>query len=462
MIILSIPYKSEEFVKNLPNVNNFDFIEFRLDYHPVPLTFPKELINPKTIITIRDDSEKETPSAQEISTPEKIEYYTKVIEENNCFVDVELSLLVDTSVSDFVKKYSKNIILSHHNFSPETNFESLKKVIQYSNKIPSAYTKTAVSISRYDDLLKLKEVNKLSENPLISVGMGKLGKISRILYKHLGSVGTFIGANDAPTASGQLTTEEAKLYNLTNLNENTKIGGIIGGEQASESLGLKFYNNYFAEKKLNAVYLPFATKDLSELKEWILKSGIKFYGFSVTMPYKEEVGIGRKEIGEKFSAANLWLPETDEFFNTDLIAFEKSFKYLELKKDDKILIYGSGATAETALFALKNYCNVFVSGRNTEKTNFLADKYSRKVLSEYSKTEINLFINCTPIVAGAEKFAKEKFSNQNIKVIDLPYSDKKTSLIENCIKEKIPYIDGEIFWEYQSEKQLIEFRKQKT
>ncbi len=45
------------------------------------------------------------------------------------------------------------------------------------------------------------------------------------------------------------------------------------------------------------------------------------------------------------------------------------------------------------------------------------------------------------------------------KVIDLPYGGKKTPLIQNCVKNNIPFVDGKLFWSWQAEKQLKEFLK---
>ena len=461
MLILSVPYKSDDFVRNLSSTRDFDFIEYRLDYNSNPLSFPKDLINSKTIITIREDSEKDTPSQTKICIENKLKYYSEIIVKYNCFVDIEISLLDQNEVYEFITKYHKNIILSYHSFCVETDFVLLKKVIEKSNKIPTAFLKTAVVINKYSELSKLKEMNRLSTKKIISVSMGKLGKISRILYKHLDSDGTFIRLDDAPTAEGQLTLKESKLYNLKNITSKTKIGGIIGGNQVSESLGLDFYNNYLKKNNLDAAYLPFVTNEPEDLKDWILNSQINFFGFSVTMPFKEELGIWREERGEQnFSAVNLWLPVNGEFFNTDMIAFEKSFEYLVINKYDKIQVYGSGATAETALFALRKYSNVTVSGRNQAKVKLLAEKYSRQISAQNQLSNYDLFINCTPSGTTGENLFKILNLNKPIKIIDLPYSGKKTPLIENCIKEKIPFIDGKMFWKFQSEKQLAEFRKQ--
>ena len=79
--------------------------------------------------------------------------------------------------------------------------------------------------------------------------MGKFGKISRILFRHLGAEATFIGLPDNPTASGQSTPQEAEILRLNTITEKTKIGGIIGGEQVEHSIGIRYYNNFLPTKR---------------------------------------------------------------------------------------------------------------------------------------------------------------------------------------------------------------------
>ena len=43
------------------------------------------------------------------------------------------------------------------------------------------------------------------------------------------------------------------------------------------------------------------------------------------------------------------------------------------------------------------------------------------------------------------------------KIIDLPYTDKKTPLIQKCEQKNIPFVDGKMFWKWQAEKQLEMF-----
>ena len=465
MIILSIPFLNKKFIqeKTKKYRSKFELLEFRLDYKKNLQEFQENIINSKTIITIRDISE-----GGELKIPfsEKIKYYKKVITNHNCRVDLELIHYKKNSINP------ENLILSYHNFSENLKVEKLQKIIKLSNSIPSKFLKIAVNINSFSDLLKIQSLISKSKKLVIFAGMGKLGKISRILYQQIGSSATFVGLNDFPTARGQLTIKEAEKYNLQKTSKSTKIGGIVGGKQVEQSLGISFYNDYFRKNKINAIYLPFVVENLDDFWKWIYNSKLIFYGFSITMPFKKEIGDRRKEIGEsgfvalrgdtqdkEFSAVNLYLPKTNEFLNTDLIAFRKSFEYLQVKKYERILIYGSGGTAETALVVFQEFPNIYISGRNEKAGKKLASKYNSEFIPQIKLSEesFDLIINCTPLGMDNEDFLKRTNLKLPAKFIDLPYTTKKTPLIQKCEEENIPFVNGKMFWKWQAEKQLEKF-----
>ncbi len=429
MIILSIPFLDENFVKNQPS---HEWREYRLDYNENYRDFPTELIDEKTIITIRDPKE-----GGKFYHANKIEYYQKNIEKYDCLVDCEIELS-----NDFSQINPNNLILSCHSFNNKIDFGKLKKIIEKSNKIPAKFLKISLKIENYSDFTKLTEIFQKSNKPIIFAGMGKIGKISRILHKHFGAIGTFIGIENQQTASGQLTVAEAKIYNLSTILQNTKIGGIIGGKQVKESLGINFYNHYFQQHKIDAVYLPFIVENLTDFLNW--QSMLNCYGFSITMPFKTE--FIEKPI-------NLFLPDSKQYFNTDALAFTKCIKYLKINNNAKILIYGSGGTAETALLVFQN--QVYLAGRNSMKIKKLAEKYSCKVAVPNQKFDV--IINCTPLGMNGENLLKETNLQMPKKIIDLPYSRKKTPVIQKCEEEKTKFVDGKMFWKWQAEKQLEKF-----
>ena len=450
MLILSIPYLNNGYViqkaKEYPNY----WKEFRLDYSEDFQAFPPELIDEKTILTIR--SEKES-GKHKIDIADKVEFYEKVISEKNCLCDLEINEVTDQNILSIPKN---NLILSYHNFSENIDFTKLNKIVRKSNSLSSRFLKIAVNISKYSDLIELSKLIIESNKPVIFAGMGKLGRISRILFRHLGADTTFIGLPDNPTADGQLTPEEAEFFKLSSISQKTQIGGIIGGKQVEHSLGIKHFNDLFTKEKLDAIYLPFATENIDDLWNWINISDICFFGFSITMPFKKKIGAKKQ-----LPAVNLFLPETDEMLNTDLVAFQESIEILKVKKENSILIIGSGATAEVALKAFQSFDNITISSRNVVSGKKLAKKNDREFIQlEYLRNyKFDLIINCTPLGTKNEDLIELFNLKLPTKVIELPYSQKNTLLINRCIENKIDYIDGKSFWMLQAKIQQQKFKK---
>lgn len=451
MIIYSIPVKSIKQKYKLPEL--CDFAELRLDYLENPTSFELSNLNDKTIITIRDINE----GGKNFCTLEdKISYYQKAVSSSNCLVDLE--------IKNYTTKIpTENLIISYHNFNEIFDHNELKKIILDSNLLSAKYLKIAVNIISYNQFLILEELVSLSNKPVILVGMGKLGKLSRLLYKHLGSVATYIADAENKTASGQLSTKEAKLFNLNKISSQTQIGGLIGGKQVYHSLGLTFYNNYFDKHNLNSAYFPFEVDNFDDFWFWLNKTKTTFYGFSITMPHKSEVSK-RLGFSSKFQVHNLYIPSQKKLLNTDMLAFGSALDYLNISQNDKIMIVGTGNTAETALYALQGFHNVIICGRNRKSGEFLSKKYSRKFHHLSDKIEqIDLLINCTSLGLQNEDFWSETKLNKKekafskIKVIDLPYAKKISSLITHCQKKGFKYTDGEMFWKWQAERQLTEF-----
>ncbi|MCK5051605.1 MAG: type I 3-dehydroquinate dehydratase [Candidatus Cloacimonetes bacterium] len=448
MIILSIPYLNNNYViqkaKEYPNY----WKEFRLDYSTDFQAFPLEVIDEKTILTIR--SEKEGGKYR-IDINDKIKFYKDRISNTNCLCDLEINEITDQDILHIPKN---NLILSYHDFAEEIDFTKLKEIVRKSNSLPSGFLKIAVNISKYSDLIRLSKLIPESNKPVIFAGMGKLGKISRILFRYLDADATFIGLPNNPTAKGQLTTEEAEFFKLNSISQKTQIGGIIGGNQVEYSLGIKYYNDLFTKEKLDALYLPFVTDDVDDMWNWINKANINFYGFSITMPFKKIIGAKKQ-----LSAVNLFLPKTSEMLNTDLTAFQKSIEILKIKKAESILIIGSGATAEIALRAFQTFDNITISSRNEFSGNKLAKENNKEFtqLKLLKNCRYDLIINCTPLGTKNEDIIELLKLKLPKKVIELPYKQKNTLLINRCIENEIDYIDGKRFWILQAKVQQQKF-----
>ena len=450
MIILSIPFLNNDYLLQKAKEYPGYWKEYRLDYSENYQSFLLEIIDERTILTIRS---KKEGGKHHFEVADKIEFYKRIISAKNCLCDLEINEISDHEI---IPIPGNNLILSYHDFSEDIDFTKLNEIIRRSNSLSSGFLKIAVNISKYENLIRLSEIISASNKPVIFAGMGKLGKISRILFRHLGAIATFIGLTDNPTAEGQLTPKEAEFFKLNTIYRKTQIGGIIGGKQVANSLGIKHYNDLFTKNGLDAVYLPFASDDIDDLWNWINRSAINFYGFSITMPFKKKIGAKKQ-----LSAANLFLPKTDEMLNTDLTAFQHSIEILKIKKEESVLIIGSGATAEIALKAFQTFDSITISSRNQISGLKLAKENNRKFIQIklLQNCKFDVIINCTPIGSKNEDLLKLLNLKLPKKVIELTYIQKNTLLIIRCLENEIDYIDGKKFWSLQANIQQQKFIK---
>lgn len=445
MIIRSIPFLNRTFVHQHGQSMNGWWREFRLDYSPQPLEFPFELVDHHTILTLRDPAEG---GMHRITFEAKMRLYLHAIQQTDCMVDCELMQYPDEMLP------ARNLILSYHESETSVNFKKLEYVIFLSNKLKAKYLKIAVPITHYADLIKLPYFVAQSNKPTLVVGMGPLGKVARLLYPFLQSVGTYVGLPGHETASGQLTTDEVNHFALNSYTRQTAIGGIVGGSQVTHSLGIPYFNALFAQHNIDALYAPFPVTDFNDFLYWLrwMQSYYTLYGFSCTMPYKHRMAY---VTASSNPVANLFLPARDRTFNTDADAFSRAFSALDAHNEATILIYGSGGVAETALISCRHFSNVYVCARNPLRLHSLCQNYHCTALEQHevARQHFDILINCTPVGVHEEDLLTLLHIHHPKKIIDVPYTEKATPLVRWARLNRVPVVDGKTFWRWQAQRQ---------
>ena len=432
-----------------------------------------KLFKRKTIFTLRDKGEG---GRYDGSLAEKLVFYEYILSKTGFYIDIEYRYFKEFACVIKNQEYIKRVILSIHNFD---EFKSSLFIVKNLNMDYSPFFyKFVFKIDTLKELLMFSNLLKNSKVDFCLLSVGKTSFISRILYQHLGSKAVYIGKKGDETAPNQLNELDASLYNLQNINQNTIVGGIVGGKQILLSKGLKFYNEYFQEKQQNFVYLPFVVNDVNDFVSFVHTAGFRFYGFSITMPFKKELPM---LINKKEGIANLWMVNTNEVFLTDEKAFLESFLKLEISSNTKIILLGTGAMAQTVIKLLPQN-EIFVLGRDPKKVDHIVNNhFHTKSYAFFDATNVEekvCLINTTPLGMNAEsvfellkpddglksskdfkaKINKDFFdTSESIFfdcVIDLPYSEQKTKLSEFCKINNIPCIDGHEFWHVQANEQL--------
>ena len=170
--------------------------------------------------------------------------------------------------------------------------------------------------------------------------------------------------------------------------------GLIG-LTLSHSFSQKFFTDKFKKLNLKCVYNNYELSNLNNLRELI--STNQLTGLNVTSPYKTGVipYLDRlEETAEAIGSINTILIKDKKLigYNTDIIGFKISLERLIGNQKPPTLILGTGGSAKTVAFVLKqkNIPFQFVSRKKKEG----AISYSQ---SDDFLSQNILIINCTPI-----------------------------------------------------------------
>ena len=177
--------------------------------------------------------------------------------------------------------------------------------------------------------------------------------------------------------------------------------GLIG-YPLGHSFSISYFNQKFADEKINAKYENYEISDIDQLPE-ILDSYPDLCGLNVTIPYKEKVipfldslspearAIGAVNvIRVKHEGNNTIL----KGYNSDVIGFTQSIEpMLDKKWHKKALILGTGGASKAINFGLKSLGleTVFVSRYERPET-IQYKQITAEVIQEY-----NVIVNCTPL-----------------------------------------------------------------
>ncbi len=122
------------------------------------------------------------------------------------FVDIEYESPASyrKNLIAYARKYHCEIIISYHNFECTPDLDDLEKIMAACFDMGADVAKIATMVVENRDNSKILSLYK-APGRLVAIGMGKLGKISRIIAPFLGAEFTFASPDESePTAPGQL------------------------------------------------------------------------------------------------------------------------------------------------------------------------------------------------------------------------------------------------------------------
>lgn len=176
--------------------------------------------------------------------------------------------------------------------------------------------------------------------------------------------------------------------------------GLIG-YPLGHSFSVSFFNEKFANEKINARYINFEIPQIEDLPE-ILASNPELKGLNVTIPYKQKVISYLDELSSEarsIGAVNV-IRVTHKGkgiilkgFNSDVIGFTRSIEPMLESIHKKALILGTGGASRAIEYGLKSLGleTLFVS-RNKKEGCITYEEVTPQIIKDY-----NVIVNCTPL-----------------------------------------------------------------
>jgi 3-dehydroquinate dehydratase/shikimate dehydrogenase len=328
------------------------------------------------------------------------------------FIDLEQDFF--TRHREVVAGLSNSItlILSQHDFAGVP--ADLAALYGRMASVPASISKIAVRAGNITDclpVLRLLERARRDGRELIAIAMGEAGLLTRVLAPSRGAYLTFGSLDDEhATAPGQITARELRdLYRVHSITERTMITGLVGSPVA-HSVSPHMHNAAFAARGLDAVYIPFETRDarafsrrmahpLTRELDWRLR------GFSVTAPHKGAIMDGLdfvEESAREIGAVNTVVCEGDELhgYNTDADAALVPLGDSINLRGARVAVIGAGGAARAVLWSLRERgARVTVFARDEERARAVAKKFDAEAqpLAGARFDGFDAAINATPL-----------------------------------------------------------------
>jgi len=326
------------------------------------------------------------------------------------------------------------LILSIHDFQGRPA-DLTRRVTAAWAEPAASVVKVAYRARSLRDNLELFELLRESPTPMIALGMGEFGLMSRVLAPKFGGFLTFASLRDATaTAPGQPTVRELlDRYRFRLIGPATKVYGVIGWP-VTHSMGPLIHNAGFEAVGHDGVYLPLpiaadendpegTSASFKATLHALLDDGrLAFAGASVTLPHKEALvrffaALGdappdeRSRLATRIGAANtLVVQGGPSIANTDATAIRS---LLEERLHDlgeaHVVVVGAGGVARAAAYACASAgARVTIANRTHARAEALAqdlagrlDAGARGSIAAGDLSSLpapgTAFVNCTPV-----------------------------------------------------------------
>jgi 3-dehydroquinate dehydratase-1 len=201
MICTAISESDFEKCKQL--LENTDFAEIRLDLTGFNMDQIVDIFSLKKQLIATCRSTKENKNAREEILKTAITSGAKYVD-----IEIESDKYFKESIIKVARKNNCTVIISYHNFDLTPPNEELLDIVEKCFTSGADIAKIACMVNNVGDNARLLGILD-TERPLVSIGMGEMGKITRIIAPFLGSVFTFASPNNEKlTAPGQINQQD--------------------------------------------------------------------------------------------------------------------------------------------------------------------------------------------------------------------------------------------------------------
>ena len=292
---------------------------------------------------------------------------------------------------------------------------------------------------------------------VVAIPMGETGDAARILALREGSALAY-GTLAQATAPGQLSV--AAMHQVYRLDRrfgrsahgptrSTLVYGVIG-DPIAHSLSPLMHNAAFAARGMDAVYLPFRVRDLSDFIEAVRDFGLS--GFSVTLPHKQRI-LERLDDCDPL-AAEIGAVNTVAVrgggrlygYNTDYVGVLRAMQRRVPLASSRVLLLGAGGAARAVAFALaKAGAAVAIWARRPAQARALARAVGGESISRAAlrQERFDALVNCTPVGMFPGGGSPLEAGELNARVVmDLIYRPRQTQLLKRAERRGLAVISG--------------------
>lgn len=147
----------------------------------------------------------------------------KAIESGSNYIDIELEVPDEQreELIAYARKFNCRVIISYHNFENTPGLKELFAIADDCFAKGADIAKIVTTVSTVQEnarILALYSINK----PVVALGMGEMGKITRIMAPFMGAEFSFAASDEGVgTAPGQITNSQMK-HILTQIEKTLK------------------------------------------------------------------------------------------------------------------------------------------------------------------------------------------------------------------------------------------------